>query len=588
MALDPSEAAGIPDELIGMYSDAELALLAAMTQAIVQGIDTPEWEARQPQEMLLFRRQAEALAAQLQSQMPAMVAGAVAAAAERGRQAADSELDKIPSATPPTTSGVSGRTRSATQSAWHQLASVTQLLPSVAADLYGRVVAQVQVRDRAVPRRGGASGGVYGAPMTEGDRLQAVQQALDSLTKRGITGFRDARGRNWSLSSYVEMKSRTIVNQELIAAHTDRMLERGQSLIVVSSHKNPAPQCQPFEGQVLSLNGETGTVIRPSAVGGKGVKVKIKATLEQARAKGFQHPNCGHAVSAFVPGASRTFTTKPDPEGYKATQDQRRMEREIRDTKRQLATAATPQAKRELTAKLKAQQAVLKAHVAEHDLTRRPKRESITGAHRAEGQQPPDATPSPGGPRGPIPPDPPVRTGGGGGGDDGGDGGDGGDGWSGHTKGYVHPHRQPTWTEEERVLRQKSLGIDLHGEQLYQHEVEAVERLQALGHDLEWIARDTRLPTNDAIWKSNGGIEFDLKSTGAKYDAVKTHLKRSVIKARAQDVVKENFIIDLGPRGLSEKLRRQLSQYNERNPENKITGLWVLARGELVKVEQTE
>ncbi|MBM4686482.1 hypothetical protein GS532_22725 [Rhodococcus hoagii] len=88
---------------------------------------------------------------------------------------------------------------------------------------------------------------------------------------------------------------------------------------------------QPFEGQVLSLSGETGTVIRPSAVGGRGVKVRIKATLEQARAAGFQHPNCGHAVSAFVPGASRTFKTEPNPEGYEATQQQRAMERGIRD-----------------------------------------------------------------------------------------------------------------------------------------------------------------------------------------------------------------------------------------------------------------
>lgn len=201
-------------------------------------------------------------------------------------------------------------------------------------------------------------------------------------------------------------------------------------------------------------------------------------------------------------------------------------------------------------------------------------------AAKSEGAQP-EASSGGKGPIGPIGPRKP-RTGGGD------DDGDSGDGWHGHTRGYQHPHRQPVWTEYERVLRQKSLGIDLHGEQLYQHEVEAVERLLALGHELEWIARDSRLPTNDAIWKSNGGIEFDLKSTSAKYDAVKTHLKRSVIKARAQAVVKENFIVDLGPRGLSEKLQRQLSQYNERNPENKIVGLWVLARGDLVRIDQTE
>ncbi|MBM4549367.1 hypothetical protein GS445_06640 [Rhodococcus hoagii] len=192
----------------------------------------------------------------------------------------------------------------------------------------------------------------------------------------------------------------------------------------------------------------------------------------------------------------------------------------------------------------------------------------------------PEASTGGNGPIGPIGPKKP-RTGGGG--DDGGSG----EGWHGHTRGYQHPHRQPTWSEAERVDRQAALGIDLHGEQLYQHEVEAMERLQALGHEFEWIPRSW-LPTNDAIWKTNGDIEFDLKSTGAKYDAIGTHLRRSVAKGRAQGVVKENFIIDLGPRRLTDKLKGQLSRYNTRNPENRISGLWVIAKGQLIPIEQID
>lgn len=589
MALDPSEAAGIPDELIAMYSDAELALLAAMTQAILEGIDTPDWEARQPLEMLRFRQAAEAIAAQLQAQMPAMVTAAVTAAAAKGVAAADADLADVPDVLPKPPEGYlpPRRTQQQAREAWVTLAQFTQRIPGNSERLYQDVVSRVQVRD---------------VPAASGTRLDAVQEALNHLTKRGITGFRDNRGRNWSLTSYLEMKSRTIVNQTLIDSHTDRMVERGQDLIVVSSHRNPAPQCQPFEGQVLSLSGETGTVIRPSAVGGRGVKVRIKATLEQARAAGFQHPNavlegstfvtygeaievvrsrysgpavtlstgygettigfnhpvmtvrglipahdlkegdqlvydlrcvdgsgfpalddnlneiplvedayktlelasgyaripatrhdlhgdarfgegeievvrpergllpvldpaltellsedalmrsgvedhvlsrlrsqsatrerilvaatsgmggssvggshsfvtlplervtvkwwdgwafdstaelslycsdglvvsnCGHAVSAFVPGASRTFKTRPDPEGYEATQRQRAMERGIRDTKRQLAVAATPQAKRELNARLRSQREAIRDHIDEWDLKRRPKREQL-------------------------------------------------------------------------------------------------------------------------------------------------------------------------------------------------------------------
>ncbi len=420
MALDPSEAAGIPNKLIALYSDAELALLTAMTQAIISGIDSLEWEVMQPQEMLRFRRLAESIAAQLQAQMPSMVTDAIVEAAARGRAAADADLADVPTALPkpPGLYHPAPQTRQAAQQAWLTLTQFTQQIPGNAVGLYGQVITQVRMRSANTPRVKQSAGELFGNQMAPGERLEAVQKSLDQLTKRGITGFRDGRGRNWSLSSYAEMKSRTVVNQTLIDSHTDRMVERGQDLIVVSSHRNPAPQCQPFEGQVLSLGGESGTVIRPSAVGGHAVKIHIEATLEQARAAGFQHPNCGHAVSAFVPGASRTFKTEPNPESYAATQKQRAIEREIRDTKRRIAVSATAEAKRQNTARLRELQTQMREHVAAHDLKRRPKRESITAEHRF-GRPGTPGNPTPESPRGPIKPPPaPPRTGGGAGGGD--------------------------------------------------------------------------------------------------------------------------------------------------------------------------
>ncbi|NMM84305.1 hypothetical protein B2J88_08020 [Rhodococcus sp. SRB_17] len=312
MALDPSEAAGIPDELIAMYTDAELALLALMVDAITRGIDTPEWAANQPAELLKFRAQAQSIAAQLQAAMPAMLGEALDEANGRAVEAADEDVKDVPKVAPiPAPDSVeakkaAARAKAAKVAAWKTLAEFTAAIPKAAEQAMVEVTGQIQVRNREVPRVGPSTGKLAGALNPEGTRLDAAQQALDILTKRGITGFKDASGRNWSLTSYIEMKSRTIVNQELIDTHTERMLDRGQNLIVVSSHSRPAPQCQPFEGQVLSLDGETGTVIRPNATGGKAVKVKIKATLQQARSAGFQHPNCFPAgVLVSVPSGIR-------------------------------------------------------------------------------------------------------------------------------------------------------------------------------------------------------------------------------------------------------------------------------------------
>lgn len=395
MALDPEDARNIPDELIALYTAAELALLTAMAHAIAKGIDTDDWLTIQTEQQLLFRQHAEQLARHLQLQMPKALEQTVQDAATLGEDAADADADEPGTRrTPaPATVGAAGavgapaarqrntaRTVAQTQQAWSTLARVTQALPANADALYSQVVTEVQVRNREIPRPGKPTGGILGAPTATGTRLDAAQQALDILTQRGITGFRDSRGRNWSLASYVEMLSRTVVNDAMREAHIERALEHGHTLMVVSSHSNPAPQCQPFEGQILSLDGSTGTVTLESATTGRPIRVKVKATLSEAKSRGLFHPNCGHAISRYVPGASKTYTTKPDPEGYAATQKQRAMERAIRATRTKQAVAITPQAKREVNARLRAQRAAIQAHVDKHGLTRRPRREQINRA----------------------------------------------------------------------------------------------------------------------------------------------------------------------------------------------------------------
>jgi hypothetical protein len=171
-----------------------------------------------------------------------------------------------------------------------------------------------------------------------------------------------------------------------------------------------------------------------------------------------------------------------------------------------------------------------------------------------------------------VPPKPGGGSGGGGGGDDGGRGRNvgGASGWD------------DEWNEEERSHRQNALGIEANGERLTGREIMFVESLQRHhGGDIEWISRDysEQKPTNDFIWKSNGGLRAELKSTVPRYGTIAKHIRDAVKKARAQDVVKDNFVIDIGPRALSPKLRTQLSAYNRRNPDNRVARLWVMSSG---------
>jgi hypothetical protein len=92
-------------------------------------------------------------------------------------------------------------------------------------------------------------------------------------------------------------------------------------------------KCRPFEGRVLSLSGREPA---PAEVAGH----RYGGTLAHARREGFLHPNCRHALSAFTPGLTRPPRGDlADPEGDQQRQQQRYLERQIRDAKRKVAAA---------------------------------------------------------------------------------------------------------------------------------------------------------------------------------------------------------------------------------------------------------
>lgn len=214
-------------------------------------------------------------------------------------------------------------------------------------------------------------------------RLQASQRALDDLLARGITGFRDAAGRSWTLTSYAEMAVRTATGQAAVQGHVDTMQAAGRDLVVVSDAPRECPLCRPFEGKVLSISGRTPTSSAArSLTTGREVRVRVAASLAEARSRGFQHPNCRHSLSAYLPGATVLQPARSEPAQYEQVQRQRAIERQIRSWKLREAVAVEPAAQRAARAKVAGWQAAQRAHVAAHPyLKRRTVREQPTKAH---------------------------------------------------------------------------------------------------------------------------------------------------------------------------------------------------------------
>ncbi|HEY9472831.1 MAG TPA: phage minor capsid protein, partial [Mycobacteriales bacterium] len=210
-------------------------------------------------------------------------------------------------------------------------------------------------------------------------RRQASQAMWTRLTRDGIMSFVDRAGRRWQLSTYVEMAGRTVAQRAAVQGQTDRLDAIGHDLVIVSDAPQECPICRPFEGKVLSLGGRTGTIQVEHAIhDGQMVTVPVVDTLEGARRKGFQHPQCRHSVSVYLPGVTRAPTHTADPEGDKARQQQRALERRIRSAKVAEAAAMTPEAKTAARRRIRQAQADLRAHLAAHPrLKRLPYRESI-------------------------------------------------------------------------------------------------------------------------------------------------------------------------------------------------------------------
>ncbi|MEV0619590.1 phage minor capsid protein [Nonomuraea sp. NPDC050404] len=210
-------------------------------------------------------------------------------------------------------------------------------------------------------------------------RRQAAQAVWQRLMDKGITSFTDSRGRRWSLSAYAEMMTRTNVKRAAVEAHNARLAEVGLDLIYVQNVTQECRLCRPYEGKVLSIGAgaRAGEVqVEHSTRDGEMVTVTVVATLNEAREKGLHHPNCRHSISAYLPGVTKLPTSTEDPEGNKARERQRAIERAIRKYKERAETALTPEAKKDAEQRVRDWQGVMRDHLkANPKLKRLPYRE---------------------------------------------------------------------------------------------------------------------------------------------------------------------------------------------------------------------
>ena len=149
----------------------------------------------------------------------------------------------------------------------------------------------------------------------------------EEFVSQGITAFKDKLGRSWNLDSYCEMVARTTTREATTLGTINRITAGGYDLVQISEHHPTCEACAPLGGKVFSLRGETQGYPRYDNY------IPV-------------HPNCRHILmtyqAKFDPDSEKTrkfsnTSLKKDPRGeaekkaYKATQDKKRKERELRE-----------------------------------------------------------------------------------------------------------------------------------------------------------------------------------------------------------------------------------------------------------------
>lgn len=192
----------------------------------------------------------------------------------------------------------------------------------------------------------------------EQSRRQAVQRELDRLADRGITGFRDSQGRQWSAPGYVRQAVTHATGTAAMDGWFAANVQADRLLVIVPETPTTCPLCAPWLGRVLSIlpDGE-----HPS--------------VAEARMAGLWHPNCQHPAEQWFPG----YRYRPVPQVirrnrqalYVASQRQRQIERTVAQWQRREAAALDDIARAKARRKVRYWRAALKAHIREHGSTPR-------------------------------------------------------------------------------------------------------------------------------------------------------------------------------------------------------------------------
>ena len=204
-------------------------------------------------------------------------------------------------------------------------------------------------------------------------RRELSKMILNQFSRSGITSV----GR-LSAEAYAEREARSYTQKVAMQAQANRAMERGYDLVRLSQYAGPSPMCEPYQGKVFSLSGNSdkypsldSAIFAGSYDFGGGV----------------YHDYCGHAQATYIPGVSPDQVLTDSPEEnkilnqmgeargnrfiFEQRQKQRKIEWTIRKFKRQKAVALDPKQRERADRFIKKWQGEAREHVKDNPFLKR-------------------------------------------------------------------------------------------------------------------------------------------------------------------------------------------------------------------------
>lgn len=349
--LTPNEILKLSEPVEQVYSNIVDALLINMGKHFNSGhsLSTEQWEIRKLAELGQLNKESIEIIASLTGQNKELITAALENAVYMATKDIEPELKKavkkgaIQNAAADNV--IASQSIVQTLNAYEQQAMDklnlvnTTMLESTLAQ-YRKVIANTVNIDRQMKATQEVLNTAAGKVIAGAEsRQQALRQALSQIHKEGITGFYDRIGRKWSPEAYVNMDIRTTVHNTAIEAVKIRQEDYGVDIFRVSRHSGARPLCYPYQGRYFSWNNKSGTFTDGE---GKRHRYSPISSTSYGKPAGLFGINCGHHPITMIPGVSiprdRPEQDKEENDKvYAESQEQRRLEREIRYSKQKAA-----------------------------------------------------------------------------------------------------------------------------------------------------------------------------------------------------------------------------------------------------------